>query len=66
MRSPIRQQLGPEEALARAHVGQAVQLQGAGMRQVLHSSVILEEAHEGAREELAAQRVQLRLGQPGQ
>ena len=66
LRPPLRQQFGPEEALARAHVGQAVQLQGARLRQILHAPVLVAEAHEGAREEHAAQRVQLRFRQSGQ
>lgn len=66
LRPAVRQQFRPEEALARAHVGQAVQLQSARLRQVVHAPVVAAQAHEGARQEHAAQRVQLRLGQSGQ
>ena len=66
MRPTLRQQFRPEKALARPYVGQAVQLQGARMRQVLHAPVVVAQAHEGARQEHTTQRVQLRLGQSGQ
>ena len=47
LRPALRQQFGPQEALARAHVGQAVQLQGPRLRQVVHPPVVAAQAHEG-------------------
>lgn len=47
MRPEVRQQLGQEKALARAHVGQTVQLPDIGLRQIVHASQFTEEAHEG-------------------
>lgn len=49
LRPPVRELVGQEEALARAHVGQALQLPRARLRQVLHPPVLAPEAHEGAR-----------------
>lgn len=40
LRSAIRQLLGPQETLARAHLGQTVQLPGERLRQVVHASVV--------------------------
>ena len=61
LRPAVRQQFGSQEALARAHIGQAVQLQGARMRQVVHAPVVAAEAHEGARQESHSGRKQLRF-----
>lgn len=66
MRPAVRQQLGSEETLARPHVRQAVQLQGTRLRQILHAPVVVAQAHESARQEHSTQRLELRLGQPGQ
>ena len=48
LRPEIRQQQRPEEALPRAHQRQALLLQGARLRQVLHAPELAAEAHEGA------------------
>lgn len=47
VRSALRKQLGPQKALARAHLGQTVQLQGQGLRQVIHPSQLAAQTHEG-------------------
>jgi len=50
LRPTLRQQFGPEEALARAHGRQAVQLPLRRLRQVLHAPVVAAETHEDSRE----------------
>jgi len=47
LRPSLRQQLGPEEALARAHLGQTLLLQGARLRQVLHAPLLSTKTHQG-------------------
>lgn len=47
LRPTIRQLVGSQEAFARPYVGQAVQLSGEWMRQVLHASFLLAQAYEG-------------------
>ena len=50
MWSEVCQLQRPEEALPCAHLWQALQLQGAGLWQVLHPPLQPQEAHEGARQ----------------
>lgn len=60
LRQTVRQLLGPEKTLARPHLRQTLQLQGAGLRQVLHTPVLPQETHEGARQVSSAVRIWVR------
>ena len=54
LRSPLCQQLGPQEAHARAHVRQALFLQIQRLRQELHASVVAAQTHPHARDAASA------------
>lgn len=49
LRPAVREQLRPEEAFTRSHVGQAIQLSGVGLRQELHAPELAAKTYESAR-----------------
>lgn len=49
LRPSVCELVGQKETLARAHVGQALQLPRARLRQVIHASVVSPQAYEGPR-----------------
>lgn len=49
LRSSLCQLIGSQKAFACAHIGQTIQLSDQWLRQIVHTSIIAEETHEGER-----------------